>query len=80
LEVGAGWRAAIWTDFSIVEFDEIGADGMEDLIGSGSWFGKAGGYDLAGKAGSFSRVVEGEDVTVLGFSSRAFEEIRGILL
>ncbi len=80
LEVGAGWRAAIWTDFSIVEFDEIGADGMEDLIGSGSWFGKAGGYDLAGKAGSFSRVVEGEDVTVLGFSARAFKEIGGILL
>ncbi len=80
LEAGAGWRAAIWTDFSIVEFDEIGADGMEDLIGSGSWFGKAGGYDLAGKAGSFSRVIEGEDVTVLGFSSRAFEEIREILL
>ncbi|MDG1540040.1 MAG: Maf family protein [Candidatus Thalassarchaeaceae archaeon] len=80
LEVGAGWRAEIWTDFSIVEFDEIGVDGMEDLIGSGSWFGKAGGYDLAGKAGSFSRVIEGEDVTVLGFSSCAFEEIGGILL
>jgi predicted house-cleaning NTP pyrophosphatase (Maf/HAM1 superfamily) len=80
LEVGVGWRAEIWTDFSIVEFDQIGADGMEDLIGSGSWFGKAGGYDLAGKAGSFSRVIEGEDVTVLGFSSRAFEEIGEILL
>ena len=26
LEVGAGWRASIWTDFSIVEFDEIGPD------------------------------------------------------
>ncbi|MFL2975018.1 MAG: Maf family protein [Candidatus Thalassarchaeaceae archaeon] len=80
LEVGAGWRAAVWTDFSIVEFDEIGVDEMEDLIASGSWFGKAGGYDLAGKAGSFSRVIEGEDVTVLGFSSRAFEEIGGVLL
>ena len=63
-----------------MEFDEIGTDGMEDLIGSGSWFGKAGGYDLAGKAGSFSKVIEGEDVTVLGFSARAFREIGGILL
>ena len=79
IEVGFGWRARIWTDFSIVEFDEIGEQIMEDLIGSGSWIGKAGGYDLGGKAGSFSRTIEGEDVTVLGFSARAIEELRNIL-
>ena len=80
VEVGFGWRAKIWTDFSIVEFDEIGGQKMEDMIGSGSWIGKAGGYDLAGKAGSFSRTIEGEDVTVLGFSTRAIEELRNILV
>lgn len=80
LDVGFGWRAKIWTDFSIVEFDEIGGQKMEDMIGSGSWIGKAGGYDLAGKAGSFSRIIEGEDVTVLGFSTRAIEELRNILV
>jgi septum formation protein len=80
IEVGFGWRAMVWNSFSIVEFDEIGTDMMEDLIGSESWVGKAGGYDLAGKAGSFSRIIEGEDVTVLGFSTHAFDELRKILL
>ena len=80
MEVGSGWHATIWTDFSIVEFDEIDVDVMEELIRSESWVGKAGGYDLAGKAGSFTRIIEGEDVTVLGFSSRAFSEIKKLLL
>lgn len=80
MEVGQGWRAAIWTDFSIVEFDEIGMEVMEELIGRESWVGKAGGYDLAGKAGSFSRVIEGTDVTVLGFSDSAFSEIKKLIL
>ena len=79
-EVGSDWHATIWTDFSIVEFDEIDVDVMEELIRSESWVGKAGGYDLAGKAGSFTRIIEGEDVTVLGFSSRAFSEIKKLLL
>tara|TARA_B100001094_G_C18156935_1_gene787011 strand:- start:834 stop:1463 length:630 start_codon:yes stop_codon:yes gene_type:complete len=80
MEVGQGWRAAIWTDFSIVEFDEIGMEVMEELIGRESWVGKAGGYDLAGKASSFSRVIEGTDVTVLGFSDSAFSEIKKLIL
>ena len=80
MEVGQGWRATIWTDFSIVEFDEIEMEVMEELIGRGTWVGKAGGYDLAGKAGSFSRVIEGADVTVRGFSDRAFSEIKKLLL
>ena len=79
-EVGSDWHATIWTDFSIVEFDEIDANTMEELIRSESWIGKAGGYDLAGKAGSLTRIIEGEDVTVLGFSSRAFSEIKKLLL
>ncbi len=79
VEVGLGWQAKVWTDFSIVEFGEIGGKVMEDLIVSGSWIGKAGGYDLAGKAGSFSSIIEGEEVTVLGFATRAVEELRGML-
>jgi predicted house-cleaning NTP pyrophosphatase (Maf/HAM1 superfamily) len=72
--------AEVWTDFAIVEFDEIEADEMVELIETESWIGKAGGYDLAGKAGSFSRVIEGDDVTVLGFSARGFDEIRRLFL
>ncbi len=79
LDIGSGWRANVWTDFAIVEFDEIGMNEMEELIGSESWIGKAGGYDLAGKASTFSRLIEGEEVTVLGFSARGFKEIRSLL-
>ena len=45
------------------------------MLDRGSWIGKAGGYDLAGRAGEFSRVIEGEEVDVLGFSSRAMNEL-----
>ena len=79
-EVGMGWRAKIWTDFAIVEFDEIASEEMEEMIGSGSWVGKAGGYDIAESADSFSRIIEGRKETVLGFSSRAFDEIGKLLL
>ena len=75
MEVGSGWHATIWTDFSIVEFDEINEGFMEYLISSKSWFGKAGGYDFAGEAGRISKIIQGEEVTVLGFSSRAISEL-----
>ena len=75
IELDWGWKASIWTDFSIVEFEEIQEESMMEMLGSGAWQGKAGGYDLAGKAGEFSRVVEGEEVTVLGFSSRAIDDL-----
>tara|TARA_B100000287_G_scaffold124366_2_gene116333 strand:+ start:1691 stop:2329 length:639 start_codon:yes stop_codon:yes gene_type:complete len=70
-----GWFARSWTDFSIVEFDEINEGLMEYLISSRSWFGKAGGYDFAGEAGRISKIIQGEEVTVLGFSSRAISEL-----
>jgi len=79
VEIGRGWLAEILTDYSIVEFDEIDEKRMGDLIGSGSWTGKAGGYDLAGMASRFARIIEGEEVTVLGFSISAIRELRRIL-
>ena len=75
-EDSRGWQTKVWTDFAIVEFDEIGVEELEELIGSGSWIGKAGGYDLAENASSFSRIIEGSRETVLGFSVRAFDEIK----
>ena len=70
-----GWMVKIWTDYSIVEFDEIEFSLMNELIDSESWVGKAGGYDIAGMAGKFSRVVQGKDVTVLGFAPKAIDSI-----
>ena len=59
------------TSSATVEFSELGDDEIYKLISSESWKGKAGGYDLAGIAGQFCRVIDGEEVTVLGFSPAA---------
>lgn len=75
VEVESGWRLKIWTNSSIVEFDDLDVDTMHELIQTRSWFGKAGGYDIAGMAQSFAKVVQGEEVTVLGFSCDAMAEL-----
>ena len=79
VDLGDDWLATIWTDYAIVEFVHIGEDDIIDLINSRSWEGKAGGYDLAGAAGKFASVVDGKEVTVLGFSSRAIDSLSGFL-
>ena len=79
VDVGDDWLATIWTDYAIVEFVNIGEDDFIDLINSRSWEGKAGGYDLAGAAGKFASVVDGKEMTVLGFSSRAIDSLSGYL-
>ena len=79
ISVGEDWLATIWTDYAIVEFMHMGEDDIIDLINSRSWVGKAGGYDLAGDAGKFASVVDGEEVTVLGFSNRAIDSLGGLL-
>ena len=79
IRVGEDWLATIWTDYSIVEFVHMEEDDIIDLIKSRSWEGKAGGYDLAGAAGKFASVVDGEEVTVLGFSNRAIDFLSGLL-
>ena len=79
IDVGDDWLATIWTDYAIVEFEQMEEDEIIDLINSRSWDGKAGGYDLAGDAGKFARVIDGEEVTVLGFSNRAIDSLGGFL-
>ena len=70
-----GWSADIWTESAIVEFDDLSADTLADLILSESWVGKAGAYDLAGEAGVNANLVEGHEVTVLGFASTAIDAL-----
>ena len=79
ISVGEDWLATIWTDYAIVEFVHMGDDDIIDLINCRSWEGKAGGYDLAGDAGKFASVVDGEEVTVLGFSNRAIDSLGSLL-
>ena len=52
---------------------------MEELVSSESWRGKAGGYDLAGIAGKYCHLIEGEEVTVLGISGESTEYLKFIL-
>ncbi len=79
VNIGHGWSANIFTDYAIVEFDEIDPELLENMVVNGAWIGKAGGYDLAREAGSFSRIILGHESTVLGLSIRAVEELRRML-
>jgi septum formation protein len=74
-----GWTADVWTEASIVEFDELDDERVIGLIESESWTGKAGGYDMAGEARSNLRLVEGDEVTVLGFAPKAIESLTGMI-
>ncbi|MEC8997978.1 MAG: Maf family protein [Candidatus Thermoplasmatota archaeon] len=74
-----GWTADVWTESSIVEFDELDDERAMGMIESESWRGKAGGYDMAGEARSNLRLVEGDEVTVLGFAPNAIESLTGMI-
>ena len=74
-EIYSKWRYKIWTDYAIVEFDELSEEDIIRLVESNSWVGKAGGYDLAGHARKYTKIIEGDVVTVLGFSKKAINEL-----
>jgi len=68
-----------FVESAIVEFKSLDESSLNELLSSGSWKGKAGGYDMAGHAKIFTQLVDGEEVTVLGFASEAIEKIRKII-
>jgi predicted house-cleaning NTP pyrophosphatase (Maf/HAM1 superfamily) len=51
---------------------------LVELVLSGSWKGKAGGYDLAGDMGEYASLVDGSESTVLGIAGSAMSAIREI--
>tara|TARA_B100000902_G_scaffold86490_1_gene90704 strand:- start:2648 stop:3328 length:681 start_codon:yes stop_codon:yes gene_type:complete len=65
---------------AVVEFELLNESVLDELISSGSWKGKAGGYDMAGLAQSVSKLIEGELVTVLGFANKAIQELDQVIL
>ena len=73
-----GWSADIWTDSAVVEFDELSQERLIELVSSESCKGKAGAYDLAGAASLDTRLVEGEEVTVVGFAATAISQLESI--
>ena len=63
-----------WTFFvesAVVEIDELNPDEIAHLIETESWKGKAGSYDLAGEMGKHARLVDGDELAVLGFAPSA---------
>ena len=65
-----------WTylcEFALVEFPNFSDEILLDLIQSGSWKGKAGGYDLHGPMGDHARLVDGSESVVLGLAQSAME-------
>jgi septum formation protein len=74
------WKYLKWTNYSIVEFDQLADEDIITLIRSKSWSGKAGGYDLAGEAKKYTKLIQGDELTVLGFAFEAIEELKRILI
>ncbi len=64
---------------AVVEFQSLDEESLKNLISSESWKGKAGAYDLAGPAKSFSKLIEGDEVTVLGFANDAIKKLEKII-
>ncbi len=65
-----------WTFFvesSVVEISELTNEELGSLIDSKSWQGKAGGYDLAGQMETYASLIDGDELTVLGFASAALQ-------
>ena len=65
-----------WTFFvesAVVEIDELNPDEIAHLIETKSWEGKAGSYDLAGEMGRHARLVDGDELAVLGFAPSALK-------
>ena len=77
--IEGGWLETNHTSSATVEFTDLDHVSIEELVSSGSWKGKAGGYDLAGFAGEDCCLVEGKEVTVLGISHDSIEILLSIL-
>ena len=69
----------IYTESADVYFRNLDVNALDDLIESGSWAGKAGGYDIHGRASDFVEVVKGSEITVLGLSENSTIALREIL-
>ena len=77
-QLHGGWTADFWTESAVVEFDELSEDRLLELVSSESWKGKAGAYDLAGAVSEDTRLLDGEEVTVLGFAPSAIKKLESL--
>ena len=64
-----------FVESAFVEMNPLSDETLGNLIESESWVGKAGAYDLAGTMGQYAKLVEGNELTVLGFAPSAIRLI-----
>ena len=69
----------LFSDTSEVFMQPLRDGELEELVRTGSWKGKAGGYDIRGLASRHIEISDGDEITVLGFSSKAVERLRQVL-
>jgi len=69
----------LFSDKCEVDMRPLTDSDLEELIKTDSWKGKAGGYDIKGLAAKHLEIFDGDEVTVLGFSSKAMERLREFL-
>jgi len=72
-------EAHTFVESATVEIARLTDEQVAGLIESGSWRGKAGGYDLAGAMKPYGKLVEGDADTVLGFAASALRWLDGLL-
>ena len=68
-----------WITSATVSIQPLSDEDLAALILTGSWRGKAGGYDLAGAMGKFATIVDGAEETVLGLCPQVFNYLESIL-
>ena len=67
------WKYSL--EHAVVKIDYFSDDVLVELIETGSWKGKAGGYDLAGQMGKYAYLVKGSESVVLGLSIEPFKHL-----
>jgi septum formation protein len=77
---GIHWNGAwrFWCESAVVSIAALTDRQLDDLLESGSWKGKAGGYDLHGPMGAHATLIDGSESTVLGLAGEAMD-LLGIL-
>ena len=70
---------SFFTEYAVVEIDELPDEVLVDLVLNESWKGKAGGYDLAGPMGVHAKIIHGSTSTVLGIPQAAMDVLASIV-
>jgi septum formation protein len=69
---------SFFTEYAVVEIDELPDEVLVDLVLNESWKGKAGGYDLAGPMGVHAKIIDGSTSTVLGIPQAAMDVLNSL--